>query len=128
MFADSTTGGNPAIAIALADNGLYLGGVSFGQPGALTDDAAVSFDGASGYVRGLLPVTTPEPFSLEIWFKTTTTAGGKLIGFGDGTTGASPDYDRHIYMTNGGQLIFGTWDGALHTIETGASYNDGNWH
>ena len=38
------------------------------------------------------------------WFKTSTTHGGKLIGFGNQQTGNSGAYDRHVYMENTGQL------------------------
>lgn len=126
-LADSTGGGNTATAQAISDNGLYVGGVTYGQPGAISGDNAVTLDGSSGYVTSLLSYTNPGPFSVEVWFKTTTTAGGMLIGFGDHQTGSSGNYDRHIYMTNSGQLVFGTCC-SVTTIETSGSYNDGNWH
>ena len=62
-------------------------------------------------------VPGPQTFSIEAWFKTTTNDGGKIVGFGNAQTGgssannnASPgssNYDRHIYMMNDGQLVFG---------------------
>jgi PKD repeat protein len=63
-----------------------------------------------------------------MWFKTTTTDGGKLIGFGDKQTGLSGNYDRHVIMLNTGQLQFGVWTGSANTILSANSYNDGNWH
>ena len=125
-FADATGGGNTGMAQAVSDNGIYVGGVTFGQPGIISTDNAITLDGSSGYVTSFLSCTNPGPFSVEIWFKTTTTAGGKLIGFGGNQTGSSGSYDRNIYMTNSGQLIFGTSGNA--TIQTPGSYNDGNWH
>ena len=70
----------------------------------------------------------PQTFSVEGWFKTTTNTGGKLIGFGNSQTGSSSNYDRHIYMMNDGQLVFGVWNNATETIETPNVYNDGQWH
>ena len=54
--------------------------------------------------------------------------GGKLIGFGNNQTGSSTNYDRHIYMMNDGQLVFGVWNNQTETIETPNVYNDGAWH
>jgi hypothetical protein len=31
-------------------------------------------------------------------------------------------------MTNGGQLVFGTYNGATRTITSPGTYNDGQWH
>ena len=70
----------------------------------------------------------PRTYSEEVWFKTTTTDGGKLIGFGDAQSGNSSNYDRHVYMENSGQLTFGVWTGQANTITSPNSYNDGQWH
>lgn len=74
-------------------------------------------------------ISAPTTFTLEIWFRTTSTAGGKLIGFGSDQIWNSGAYDRHIYMLDDGRLTFGVWTGgALPTITTSSSYNDGAWH
>ena len=49
------------------------------------------------------PITGPNTFTVEAWFKTTTTTGGKIIGFGNRRPGRSSSYDRHVYMDNAGQ-------------------------
>jgi hypothetical protein len=125
-FADATGAGNTAISQVPSNNGVYQGGITFGQPGMVSADSAIVLDGASGYVTSLLPANNPAPFSEEIWFNTTTSNGGRLIGFGNSQYGLSGSYDRAVYMTNGGQLIFGTC--CFTTVETSGSYNDGNWH
>ena len=66
-------------------------------------------------------------FSLEIWFKTTN-AGGRLIGFGNTQTGASVQSDRHLYMSNTGQIVFGVNPKTIKTIISPQAYNDGVWH
>ncbi|BDZ46065.1 LamG-like jellyroll fold domain-containing protein [Naasia aerilata] len=73
-------------------------------------------------------MTAPDTFSLELWFNTTSTAGGKLIGFGNAATGASSTYDRHIWLDNAGKLNFGVYTGASNTITSTSAYNDGQWH
>jgi len=105
----------------------------FGVAGAIGDgDTALAFDpsrDANIGVHDADSVNDPEVFSEEIWFKTTTTTGGKLIGFGNSQDGESSNYDRHIYMLDDGRLEFGVWNanpGA--TLATSSSYNDGNWH
>ncbi len=111
-------------------DGTYGSGVTLGQPGAIGDgDNAASFDGTgNGLVFENTQVNDPESFSIEAWFQTTTTSGGKIVGFGNQQSGDSSAYDRHIYMTNSGQLIFGVWDGFPAIVESSNSYNDGSWH
>jgi hypothetical protein len=115
--------------------GQYQGTVTFGQAGAITGDAnkAVRLGGTApsdGYVtqQSATAVTNPQSLSVELWFKTNTTTGGKLIGFGNLRTGNSRNFDRHIYMTNAGKLVFGAWTGSPTTITSTASYNNNAWH
>jgi PKD repeat protein len=70
----------------------------------------------------------PKEFTIETWFKTTTTSGGKLVGFGNSRTGQSSSYDRHLFMNNAGQLIFGVYPNAVREISTPSTYRDGQWH
>ena len=58
----------------------------------------------------------PTTLSIEAWFKTSTTTGGRLVGFGDSQAGNSVNADRAVYMANSGQLYFGVSAGAMHTI------------
>ena len=121
-------------------NGIYEPGTTQGAPGPFTGQTATAFDGQSGIVTSAQSVASPGPqtFSIGAWFNTTTIDGGKIIGFGNTQTGgssannnASPgssNYDRHIYMMNDGQLVFGVWTGQTDTIESPNVYNDGQWH
>jgi len=96
---------------------------------------AYNFDGSSGYISTTNQTASPGPqvFTINMWFNTTT-EGGRLIGFGDQKTGTSGSYDRHIYMDNAGEIIFGIYNGATETIQTplvssgGTDYADGTWH
>ncbi len=109
-------------------NGMYEPGTTQGAPGPFSGQTATSFDGSTGLVTSDNEVAAPQVFSVEGWFKTTTDDGGKLIGFGNKQTGLSSGYDRHIYMMNDGQLVFGIFNSKNVTIETPNTYNDGAWH
>ena len=111
-------------------NGIYESGTTQGAAGPITGstDTATSFDGLTGLVTSANQVTGPQAFSIEGWFKTTANTGGELIGFGNTQTGMASNYDRHVYMMNDGQLVFGDYTGQINTIETPRVYNDGQWH
>ncbi len=110
--------------------GVYNGGTTYGTPGAVsgTPNTAVTFNGTTGPVASAAGVSNPTVYSEELWFKTTTNSGGKLIGFGNAQSGNSGAYDRHVYMFDDGRLRFGVWTGFTNVIDTPLSYNDGNWH
>ncbi len=109
-------------------------GVTYNQPGPCQRDnpkGAITLNGSSGSVAlASAAIATPNSnvFTVGIWFRTTTTRGGKLIGLGNVATGSSGMYDRHIYMTNNGTLYFGVYPNAAKTVNSAPGYNDGTWH
>ncbi len=110
---------------------LYGSGVTLGSPGAVTGttDTAATLNGSYyGTVSAASPSASPSAFSAELWFRTSTTSGGKLIGFGNAQTGESGSYDKHVYMTNDGHLVFGVWNGQADVVTSPQAYNDGAWH
>ncbi|TDN90830.1 LamG domain-containing protein [Microbacterium sp. BK668] len=108
--------------------GTYFGAVDKGASGALAgvSNTAATFDGGQVISEGSW--SNPRSYSLEAWFKTTTTTGGKIVGFGSSPNGNSGSYDRHVYMRDDGRLVYGVWTGFTNTIETAEAYNDGQWH
>ncbi len=98
-----------------------------GQTGALGGSAAalhsVTLNGTTGIISNNATFTNPQTFTLEIWFKTTTTTGGALIGL-DAGGGSS----RVLWMGDNGKLNFGTNLGTASTITSTSAYNDGGWH
>ncbi|WP_068920838.1 LamG-like jellyroll fold domain-containing protein [Planobispora rosea] len=120
VAADSGQNGTPGTYTAT--------GVTYGQTGAVagTTDPAIAV--GNGRVISTGAVANPGTYSAEVWFKTTTTSGGKIMGFGNASSGTSSNYDRHIYMQNDGKLNFGTYTGAINLITTANAYNDGQWH
>jgi hypothetical protein len=129
---NETSGSTAADASPNGFTGIYEPGTTQGAAGPITGstDTSTAFDGHTGLVTSAssAAMSASQAFSVEGWFKTTTNTGGKLIGFGNGQTGMSSDYDRHVYMMNDGQLVFGVYNSGVFTIETPLAYNDGQWH
>jgi hypothetical protein len=88
----------------------------------------LTLNGSSQYLTTANQISAPSAFTLELWFKSTSSSGGYLAGFGDAASGASTTLDRLVYLTSAGQIRFGTKPSAFHTITTTSSYNDGSWH
>ena len=94
-------------------------------------DKATAFAGGTTGVQATTSSLEPAPqsFSEELWFRSTSTAGGKLIGFGDSKTGDSATADRQIYLGNNGKLNFGVLNaGKARTITSPKAYTNGKWH
>ncbi|MEU3128872.1 LamG domain-containing protein [Streptomyces sp. NPDC053741] len=121
-FAADTTG--------QLNNGFLRNGPSYRQtPAAIAGDStAIGFDGAAEYAYSNKLHASPTRFSVETWIRTTTTRGGKVIGFGNLTMQNSTRYDKQVYMANNGRLVFGVYSGGYRTVTTTGAYNDGNWH
>jgi hypothetical protein len=95
---------------------------------ALNSSPALTLNGTTQQVTTPTSVAGPNTFTVAIWFNTTTVRGGKLIGFGNSQAGLSTTYDRHLYMTNAGRIIFGVRPAARVTITSPLAYNNGAWH
>ncbi|WP_241991087.1 LamG-like jellyroll fold domain-containing protein [Cryobacterium sp. Hh38] len=124
-------GGTTAFDWAAAANAQTNSGVTRGVAGALSGDdgSASRFSGTTaGFATSSAFETPRGDFSVESWVKTTTKRGGKIIGLGNSATANSAAYDRHVYMDNTGRIWFGVKPGALRTVNTTGSYNDGQWH
>ena len=123
--------GTTAIDYAGFTDGTVGSGVSRGAAGAIDGDSdtASTFDGSgNGTVATATASAAPNTFSTQAWIRTTTTSGGKIVGFGNTATGQSSGYDRHIYMDNNGRIWFGVYPGSVQTVNSSAAYNDGQWH
>ncbi|MFF2371801.1 PKD domain-containing protein [Agromyces sp. NPDC058110] len=109
--------------------GSLVGTYTRGAAGALVGVADTSTKFTAGFAAATTQQASVTTYSTEAWFKTTTTKGGKITGFGDSRTGLSTTYDRHVYLQDNGLLVFGTKNGSTTTtIKTTSAYNDGNWH
>lgn len=114
-----------------ANDAGYSGVSTYGRAGAVagTSDTAVTLNGFSGSVVAKEAWGAPTEYSTEAWFMTTTTRGGRIIGFGSsGSSSLSSNYDRMVCMLNDGRLSFGVSSGGQQTAVSSSSYNDGVWH
>ena len=128
---DATGSTTAADSSGNAANGTYQGSMttSTATPLACSRDTGGAYvlNGTTSYISTPTKYTNPTTFSEEVWFKTTV-AAGKLIGFGSAQTGSSSQYDRHIYLSTTGALVFGIYNGGIKIITTPKAYNDGQWH
>ncbi|MFE2933958.1 LamG-like jellyroll fold domain-containing protein [Streptomyces sp. NPDC059278] len=98
-------------------------------PAAVTGPStAIGLNGSTQYVYSNKRHPQPTRFSVETWFRTTSTKGGKIVGFGSLTMQNSTQYDKHVYMRDDGRLVFGVKSGSARTVTTPAAYNNGAWH
>jgi PKD repeat protein len=105
------------------------GGVTLGATGPVAGSSAAQFDGSTGYsYQEATPSFGPNTFSLEAWFKTTSTTGGQIIGYGSAQLTKSQTNDRVVYMSKNGQIYFGGSTNNRRTIHSLFSYRDGAWH
>ncbi|WP_317229089.1 PKD domain-containing protein [Clavibacter sp. MX14-G9D] len=106
-------------------------GITRGAAGAILSDStkASTYDGTvNGLSVSKKLISGPQTFSVEAWFKTTTTSGGKIVGFGSNPSGTSGSYDRHIYMSNDGRVNFGVYPNQIRSLSSATALNDGQWH
>lgn len=117
-------------ASASDNSGIQLNGPSLRQTPAAVNgpSTAMGFDGTDQAVYSDRRTIVDGDYSIETWFRTTTRRGGKLVGFGNNTTQTSSSYDKHIYLTDDGHLVFGVYPGGVRTVSTPGTYNNGAWH
>ena len=126
-------GGTAAADVIAGDSASLKGSYALGQAGVLAGNTAARFGPATGVNAAGYGVTStsqagPQTLSIEAWLKTTTTTGGKIVGFGNATTDSSSSYDRHVYMDNAGRIFFGVDRNGVKTVNSAASFNDGIYH
>jgi hypothetical protein len=126
-LADATASNHRGWYSYVRPRGVF-GGRSGALVGADASSTAVHFTGSGiGYYP--TKVTNPTTFTLELWFRTTSTTGGDLISFGDSMTGDSAVYDRIWKMLDDGTVTFGIYTGGtIVSVTSTGAYNDGAWH
>jgi hypothetical protein len=126
---NETSGTTAADSSGNARPGTLVGGAAFTAGSCAADDSPyLTLDGASGQVTTPTSFTGSNNVTIETWVRTKTTSGGELVGFSNSQAGAPGNYDRHLYMTNAGKLVFGVYPNSVKTIASPLSYNDGAWH
>ena len=138
---DETTGTTAADTSGNGRTGTYnpnAAAFTRGIVGALTTDTpnlGVTLNGTTACINTTSTTTMNAPTQITevVWFKTTTTNGGKLLGFempqtGVAIPGSGGTYDRHIYMDGAGKVWFGVYNGGYFTISSPTALNNGAWH
>ena len=94
-----------------------------GNHGTFTATPSVSNGVVS--LSGSYHVTTtnqfanPQSFSVEVWFRTNSASGRKLIGLENAQTGSVVVWDRHYYIDTSGNLRFAVFSGDQNTVNYG---------
>ena len=106
--------------------------------GALTTDTpnrAVTLENQASCINTAAngDITAPVSLTEVVWFRTTTTQGGKLLGFETPRTGVQAagnggTYDRHLYLDGSGHVWFGVYQGGDNLVTSPTALNDGVWH
>lgn len=89
---------------------------------------SILFDGATSYIYTSDLISPPQYFSIECIIETSTTSGGKIVGFGNSQTGLSTVYDRHVWIDDNGYVWFGTYTSQTNTISSLNPLNDSVHH
>lgn len=110
--------------------GTVSGSFTWGRSGALTASEPVgrALGLTSGQVvQNAASSGLPARFSVEAWFRSTSTTGGLLVGVGDAQASATQD-DRVLYLGTDGKVRFGVGASAKAVAVSSAALNDGRWH
>ena len=102
---------------------------AWAQAGALRSEGLeTSLGMTSAVITSNASQAGPARFSVEAWVRTSSTTGGRVLGFGNGaTTTGSTTVDRQLYVGANGRAYFGI--GSAKTVVAGtAAINDGAWH
>lgn len=118
------------------------GGVGGGNPGQKGGDIIVAhaanfgncldFDGTDEFCATTNGYTNPTVWTMECWFKTTTSNGGLIFGWETQRTGStSAQWGRRLWLQDNGRISAAIYPGSFPTIQiqsTALGYNDGEWH
>jgi hypothetical protein len=91
---------------------------------------SLSLNGTDNYVETTQNISGTTELTMSFWFKTTSTQGGKIIGFTDTKNGVTNGkHDREVIMEKNGSLRFNLkGESSSYTLWAENKYNDGNWH
>lgn len=110
-----------------SNNGTFSG-MTLGSSGAIAGNTAATTSTASGRMVGEKAYSMPQQFTVEAWFKQSSSKGGRIIGFGNAKTGTSGLSDRMLYVRSNGQVTFGINDGSQRTVNSSSGLNNSQWH
>lgn len=102
---------------------------SWSQRGALASEPyGTALSTTVARVNANTAVAGPTAFSVEAWIKTSSTTGGRILGFGNATGSTnSTTIDRQLYLAPTGRVYFGIGS-AKTTVVSTAAVNNNAWH
>lgn len=124
---NESSGTSAADITSNANTGTIAATVTYSQQGAVSGDInnSMTFNGTSAYVTATKTSGSPNTFSVELWFNTTTASGG----FMGGLCNSSTSCDRMLYMDTAGKVYFGVISSSTkYVVNNTTAYNDGKWH
>jgi signal peptidase I len=130
LYAFNEATGSAVDSSGNARTGTVLAGATR-TAGTCADSPSLALTGpvTSGVTIPGAAVAPSNTFSIEIWFRTTSTRGGQLLGFGDLASGTSNVADRRIWMSTTGVLNFSIrQNNTVRTLSSPATYRNGTWH
>ncbi|MBY0427308.1 MAG: hypothetical protein K2Q22_16855, partial [Cytophagales bacterium] len=128
-IASYTFSGNANDVSGNSRNGLLINSPTLIQDRNGNSNSAYFFNGINQEIRpSYSSFTAPSSFTFSLWFNTNATIGGKLLGFGNASSGNSGQLDRHLYISNSGVLYFGVLAPGVQTVNSGTSLANGKWH
>jgi hypothetical protein len=91
---------------------------------------SLTLNGTDNYIKTASTVSSPSTYEISLWFKTTTTQGGMLIGLCDNPDGIPVSVlDRQLVMRKDGSLYYSYETmGPTDTLFGANKFNDGSWH
>lgn len=122
------------------NEGIAVGFAAAGSAGPGVVGDGLGFDGKTQYLGSRHGFVNPGVFTFALWFRTTSTEGGRLIEFVDRDTSLTPQYwDRLISIHPDGTAHFGVFPPNIPgtPMPTPSTYqildhpkplNDGQWH
>ncbi|GGK34213.1 hypothetical protein GCM10010124_28540 [Pilimelia terevasa] len=120
-IGNARSGGTTVSPITTRRTGALAGADQSGTYSVASTGAAGAYYGSS--------YANPNPFTIECLVKVTGSAGGTAMGFSGSTTGAADaNHDRVLYVDSGGRVSFAVNNGAIKTVRSAGTVNDGAWH
>lgn len=128
---DQAAGPNATDTSGNNRTGTYTSVATFRQTGALPNNPgySIGLSASTGrMVGGGTGLFDPTTFSVELWFKTTTGAGGKLIGFENSRNQTSSSFDREAFMRTDGRVVYMGATSTSKLLVSPTALNNGAWH
>lgn len=124
---DETSGTTAADSSTSNQPGSFINSPTLGVSGAFTGSNATTLNGSSQYVQRLSPTipTGSGARSIEVWFKTTSTAQQALFSYG--SLGSGQQFT--LFLTGSNSLMAWGWGfGNDQNFSSQSSMTDGHWH